>query len=57
MDFIESEREVKASVALRRGDLVFLMRAERMTLQKRFTDKCFLSLPSQISLPHLIYLV
>jgi len=48
MDFIESEREVKASTALHRGDLVFLMRAERMTLQKHFIDKCSLSLPSQI---------
>lgn len=40
--------------ALCRGDLVFLMRTERIILQKRFIDKCSLSLPSQMYFPHKI---
>lgn len=63
MDFIESEGKVKVSVpfpwktapgAPCRGNLGFLMRTERMILQKHFIGKCSLSLPSQIFFPHKI---
>lgn len=57
IDLIESERKVEASVAsslkaesgaLHRGDGVFRVRTERMTLQKHVMDKCSVSSTSDV---------